>query len=124
MRWSGFSTGWRRPLVRASPPEGHADAACVGGAARSRDDGLDLLGRLDNSLENLEGVISEVCTAEVEPDGMVFDPATVKTGRIKENAECEGVGVRFVGMCVFRRRPAEMGVQRSAGRPTGGGGGA
>jgi hypothetical protein len=57
MRWSGFSTGWRRPLtVRASPLKGHADAECVGGAARSRDDGLDLLGRLDNSLENLEGV--------------------------------------------------------------------
>jgi hypothetical protein len=59
---------------------------------------LDLLGRLDNSLENLQGVVSEVCTAEVEPDGMVFDPATVKTGRIKEDAECEGVRVRFVGM--------------------------
>jgi hypothetical protein len=30
---------------------------------------LDFLGRLDHSLENLEGVIREVCTADVEPDG-------------------------------------------------------
>ena len=56
---------------------------------------LDFLGRLDNSLENLE---REVCAADVEPDGMVFDPATVKTERIKEDADYEGVRVRFVGL--------------------------
>jgi hypothetical protein len=59
---------------------------------------LDFLGRLDNSLENLERVVREVCTADVEPDGMVFDPATVKTERIKEDADYEGVRVRFVGL--------------------------
>ena len=59
---------------------------------------LDFLGRLDNSLENLERVIREVCAADVEPDGMVFDPATVKTERIKEDADYEGVRVRFVGL--------------------------
>jgi hypothetical protein len=52
---------------------------------------LDFLGRLDNSLENLERVVREVCSADVEPDGMVFDPATVKTERIKEDADYEGV---------------------------------
>lgn len=59
---------------------------------------LDFLGRLDNSLENLERVIREVCTAEVEPDGLVFDSATVKTERIKEDADYEGVRARFVGL--------------------------
>jgi hypothetical protein len=59
---------------------------------------LDFLGRLDNSLENLERVIREVCAADVEPDGMAFDPATVKTERIKEDADYEGVRVRFVGL--------------------------
>lgn len=58
---------------------------------------LDFLGRLDNSLENLERVVREVCGAEVEPDGMMFDPATVRAGRIKEDADYEGVRVRFVG---------------------------
>jgi hypothetical protein len=29
---------------------------------------------------------------------MVFDPATVKTERIKEDADYEGVRVRFVGL--------------------------
>jgi hypothetical protein len=59
---------------------------------------IDFLGHLDNSLENLEGVIRQVCAADVEPDGMVFDAATVKTERIKEDADYEGVRVRFVGL--------------------------
>jgi hypothetical protein len=59
---------------------------------------LDFLGRLDNSLENLERVVRELCATDVEPDGMVFDPATVKTERIKEDADYEGVRVRFVGL--------------------------
>jgi hypothetical protein len=43
-------------------------------------------------------VVREVCAADVEPDGMVFDPATVKTERIKEDADYEGVRARFVGL--------------------------
>ncbi len=52
----------------------------------------------DIALENLERVIREVCAADVEADGMEFDPATVKTERIKEDADYEGVRVRFVGL--------------------------
>lgn len=59
---------------------------------------LDFLGRLENSLENLERVVQEVCVARVEPDGMVFDPTTVKTARIKEDADYAGVRVRFTGI--------------------------
>jgi len=70
---------WNAPLARATKD-------------------LDFLGRLDNSLENLERVVREVCVADVEPDGMVFGPATVKTERIKEDADYEGVRVRFVGL--------------------------
>lgn len=55
---------------------------------------LDFLGRLDNALANLERVVREVCVADVEPDGMVFDPASMKTERIKEDADYEGVRVR------------------------------
>ncbi len=59
---------------------------------------IDLLGRLDNSLENLERVFREVCAANVEVDGMVFDPATVKAERIKEDADYEGVRLLLVGL--------------------------
>jgi hypothetical protein len=59
---------------------------------------IDLLGRLDNSLDNLERVFREVCAAKVEADGMVFDPATVSAERIKEDADYEGVRLLFVGL--------------------------
>jgi hypothetical protein len=71
---------------------------------------LDFLGRLDNSLENLEHVVREVCAAEVEPDGMVFDPATVKTERIKEDADYAGARLRFVGLLGKARVPMQMDV--------------
>jgi len=70
---------------------------------------LDFLGRLDNSLENLERVVREVCTADVEPDGMVFDPATVKAERIKEDADYEGRARPL-------RRPARQGAHHDAAR--------
>lgn len=59
---------------------------------------LDFLGRTRNSLENLDRVVREVCAADVEPDGMVFDLSKMKTERIKEDADYEGVRVRFVGL--------------------------
>jgi hypothetical protein len=67
---------WNAPLARATKDH-------------------DFLGRMDNSLENLAHVVREICTTEVEPDGMVFDAATVRADRIKEDAGYEGV--RFVG---------------------------
>jgi hypothetical protein len=70
---------WNAPLARATKD-------------------IDFLGRLDNSLDNLERVVREVCAADVEPDGMVFDPATVKAERIKEDADYEGARLRFVGL--------------------------
>jgi hypothetical protein len=59
---------------------------------------LDFLAHLDSSPENLVRVVREVCATEVAPDGIVFDPVTVKAERIKEDADYEGVRVRFVGL--------------------------
>lgn len=71
----------------------------VWNAPRARDTkDLDFLGRLDNSLETLERVVLDACTVDVEPDGMVFEAATVKAERIKEDADYPGVRLRFVGM--------------------------
>jgi hypothetical protein len=54
---------------------------------------LDLLGRGDPSVERLAVVFRDVCGAAVEDDGLVFDPATVTAGRIREDQEYEGVRV-------------------------------
>ena len=58
---------------------------------------IDFLGRTNNSLENLTAVVRELCSIAVEPDGMIFDPDTVQATRIKEDADYEGVRVRFIG---------------------------
>ena len=58
---------------------------------------IDLAGRTDNSIENLVGIVKDVCGTPVELDGMTFDAGSVKGGKIKEDAEYEGVRVRFSG---------------------------
>lgn len=78
-------------------------------AARPTRD-IDLLGRMDNSPENLARVVAEVCAAEVEPDGLVFKASTVKAARIKEDADYGGVRVRFEGMLERARIPMQIDV--------------
>ncbi len=82
---------WDAPLVRATKD-------------------VDLLGRLDNSPENLARVVREVCAVDVEPDGMLFDSGTVQAERIKEDADYAGVRVRFVGLLGRARAPMQIDV--------------
>jgi hypothetical protein len=35
---------------------------------------IDLLGLIDNSIEDIVAVTKNICTQEVEPDGITFDP--------------------------------------------------
>jgi hypothetical protein len=71
---------------------------------------IDLLGRLENSLENGSTVVREVCALEVEPDGLVFRPATVKSERIREDADYEGVRIRFDGFLARARIAMQLHV--------------
>ena len=58
---------------------------------------IDLLGKIDNSLEVIVAVMKNVCVMVVEPDGMSFNAETVTAARITEDAEYEGVRVRVQG---------------------------
>jgi len=58
---------------------------------------IDLLGQVANDVERIVAVVKEVCRQDVEPDGLDFDPASVVGERIAEEAEYEGVRVRFQG---------------------------
>lgn len=51
---------------------------------------LDLLGRGDNTLPNLEQIWKEICQVSVDLDGIEFDSDTVTSQKIKENQEYEG----------------------------------
>jgi predicted nucleotidyltransferase component of viral defense system len=57
---------------------------------------LDLLAYGDPSIARLEEIFREVCGAEVEPDGLVFDPTTVQGAEIREGAIYDGVRMKFI----------------------------
>ncbi|HMP08196.1 MAG TPA: nucleotidyl transferase AbiEii/AbiGii toxin family protein [Lacipirellulaceae bacterium] len=56
---------------------------------------IDLLGRLSNDLDSIRAVITEVCQRRVDEDGLAFDPASVVTERIAEDADYEDVRATF-----------------------------
>jgi predicted nucleotidyltransferase component of viral defense system len=58
---------------------------------------IDLLGRIDNSIETIVEVTKKICQQEVEPDGIDFDVASIEAERIAEDADYEGIRVRFRG---------------------------
>ena len=59
---------------------------------------IDLLGRTDNSIDGIVDMIRSVCFLEEHAqDGIVFDADSVIGERITEDADYEGVRVRFQG---------------------------
>ncbi len=71
---------------------------------------IDFLGRIDNKVENIESLVRDVCKIKVPADGLVFDAKTVKGQRIKENADYEGVRVKFFGFLEKSKIPMQIDV--------------
>lgn len=58
---------------------------------------IDFLAFLDNSPERIASIFREVCALD-DDDGLLFDPDSVAARKIKEDADYEGVRVRFRGL--------------------------
>jgi len=58
---------------------------------------IDLLGKMKNSTDAITAMVRNVCLQEVEPDGIVFDPKSIRGQTINEDADYEGVRVHFRG---------------------------
>ena len=58
---------------------------------------IDFLAYDDNSPENIASIIRKICTITDVDDGLSFDAESVTAQRIKEDADYEGVRVRFRG---------------------------
>ncbi len=71
---------------------------------------IDFLARYDNQTATIEKVIKDVCNVPVTPDGLVFDSETVKGKKIKEDADYEGVRVKFSGFLERSRIPMQIDV--------------
>ncbi|MEN8250988.1 MAG: nucleotidyl transferase AbiEii/AbiGii toxin family protein [Bacteroidota bacterium] len=94
-----------RFLYRLSQ-SGHADRFILKGALMHRvwqshefrpTMDIDMLGRTKNEISNITAQIREIIAVKVVPDGLVFDPDTILTDRIAEDAEYEGIRVKFRG---------------------------
>jgi predicted nucleotidyltransferase component of viral defense system len=57
---------------------------------------LDLSGQGDTSIARMKKVFGDVTAQTVEDDGLVFDPASIRITKIKEEQEYEGLRVNFL----------------------------
>jgi hypothetical protein len=56
---------------------------------------IDMLGRTSNDEAQIRTLLQEVLAVEVPPDGLVFDASRIITERIAEDADYEGIRLRF-----------------------------
>ncbi len=68
----------------------------------------DFLARGQNNPESFLAIFKEICAATVDDDGLIFDPQTVTADRISEDANYEGIRVKFVGFLGSARAPIQI----------------
>jgi len=56
---------------------------------------IDVQGYLSNTIDHLVSVTKEICMQDVEPDGMRFDPESVRGEQIMNEADYKGVKIYF-----------------------------
>ncbi len=57
---------------------------------------IDVLGKTANEVDSICAQMGDIISIDVD-DGLDFDPETIRGERIKEDADYEGVRVRFIG---------------------------
>jgi len=58
---------------------------------------IDMLGKTSNDEVNIVSQITEILNLAVDPDGLNFDTDSIQSERIKEDADYQGVRIRFRG---------------------------
>jgi len=71
---------------------------------------MDFSAKYDNKVTSIEKLIKEICKVQVPLDGLIFDPGTVRGQKIKEDADYEGVRVKFRGFLERARIPMQFDV--------------
>jgi len=57
---------------------------------------IDMLGKTSNEIDDICTQVADIISVEAN-DGLIFDSATIRGESIKEDADYEGVRVRFIG---------------------------
>jgi predicted nucleotidyltransferase component of viral defense system len=71
---------------------------------------IDMLGITSNEEASIVDQIRDVMTVEVAPDGLTFDPGSIQSERITEDADYEGIRVRFRGSLDTARVNMQMDI--------------
>jgi Nucleotidyl transferase AbiEii toxin, Type IV TA system len=71
---------------------------------------LDFLSFGSNEIEEVENIFKEICSIEIIEDGLTFDIASLKGGKIKPDQEYEGVRVQFTAYLEKVRIPLRIDV--------------
>lgn len=71
---------------------------------------IDFLAKYDNKIAGIEKMVKAICNIKVIPDGLIFDSKTVRGQRIKEDADYEGVRVKFTGLLERSRIPMQIDI--------------
>ncbi len=71
---------------------------------------VDLLGFGDSSIKRVEDVLRDVCQIEAPDDGLVFDAASVKGAKIRDDQEYEGVRITLLAFLEKARIPLQIDV--------------
>lgn len=71
---------------------------------------IDFSAQYDNQIASIEKMIKDVCKIDVISDGIIFNSKNVKGQRIKEDADYEGVRVKFVGLLERSRVPMQIDI--------------
>lgn len=58
---------------------------------------IDMLGRTSNEAVDIAAQIRDILAVKVTPDGLTFDPDSIQVERITEDADYEGIRIRFRG---------------------------
>jgi len=58
---------------------------------------IDMLGRTSSEEDSIIAQIKDIIATDADPDGLIFDPDSIRAERITEDADYEGIRVRFTG---------------------------
>lgn len=58
---------------------------------------IDMLAKTSNELDSIVTQMREIIAVDVDSDGLVFEPDSMRAERITEDADYEGIRIRFMG---------------------------
>jgi Nucleotidyl transferase AbiEii toxin, Type IV TA system len=71
---------------------------------------IDLLGKTQNSIQNIKAIITEICTNEVLLDGISYEIASIKLTEMQVNGEYRGVRVLFTARMHSAKIPMQLDI--------------